>query len=395
MGMAEQLKEKMEPGRSKRGAVEPAKKEKKEREKNPIPVTLAGMDSQKIEGVLQLYKPMLANVLMGAIPPERMIQISTRIIADNDALKACSTRSIIGAVLSAALIRLDPTPELGLVSFIPRKGKCCFDIGYQGWVALILRNPMVSHIYAYTVREGDRFEVQLGLQPNILHIPNLDKPGELKYVYAVAHLSNGQTLFRYLNKAQVEARKNKSEAKDSSYSPWNHPVLVEEMWAKTALKVIRKFIPVDPESKVSTALAVDERSINPESIDIEAKTVKGQGPVEDADFTDVTQGNGVKKPTEAPANGQTGESGKAETSEPDEPKADERFLKALEVHRKKITELRGEAYWNDLPGTFGLESFSEVTKAEQDRVLADLCKITNEALKANQQNRTNGQGSIL
>ncbi len=387
MGMAEQLKNKMEPGRSKPGPEEPAKKEKKEREKNPIPVTLAGMDSQKIENVLQLYKPMLANVLMGAIPPERMIQISTRIIADNDALKSCSTRSIIGAVLSAALIRLDPTPELGLVSFIPRKGKCCFDIGYQGWVALILRNPMVSHIYAYTVREGDRFEVLLGLQPAILHIPNLDKPGELKYVYAVAHLSNGQTLFRYLNKAQVEARKERSEAKDSKFSPWNHPVLVEEMWAKTALKVIRKFIPVDPESKVSTALAVDERSINPEAIDIEARTVKFQGPAEDADYTDITQGNGARTPAEASPNGQTGESEK--------PELDERFLKALEVHRKKITEARGEAFWKELPGQFGLESFEEVPRSEQERMLRDLSIITNEALKAQQQTQANGQGSIL
>ena len=398
MGMAEQLKDKMEPGRDKPGPQEPAKKEKKEREKHPIPVTLAGMDSQKIEGVLQLYKPMLANVLMGAIPPERMIQISTRIIADNDNLKACSTRSIIGAVLSAALIRLDPTPELGLVSFIPRKGKCCFDIGYQGWVALILRNPMVSHIYAYTVREGDRFEVQLGLQPNIIHVPNLDKPGELKYVYAVAHLSNGQTLFRYLNKAQVEARRDRSEAKDSKFSPWNHPVLVEEMWAKTALKVIRKFIPVDPESKISTALAVDERSINPDSIDIEAKTVKGQGPVEDADFTDVTQGNGNGDKNHgagAPANGQPSGSAEKADGDPGKPEPDERYLKALQVHRQKIIELKGEQFWNNLPGQFDLESFEEVPSADQEQTLMDLAKITNEALKTKQRNQTGEQGSIL
>jgi recombination protein RecT len=394
-GVAEQLKNKMEPERGKPGSDEPAKKEKKE--KNPIPVTFAGMDSQKIEGVLQLYKPMLANVLMGAIPPERMIQISTRIIADNDDLKACSTRSIIGAVLSAALIRLDPTPELGLVSFIPRKGKCCFDIGYQGWVALILRNPAVSHIYAYAVREGDKFEVRLGLEPNIIHVPNLDKPGDLKYVYAVAHLTNGQTLFRYLNKAQVEARRDRSEARDSKYSPWNHPVLREEMWAKTALKVIRKFIPVDPESKVSTALAVDERSIMPEAFDLETKTVKMQGNVDDVNFTDVPEGNGNgdKKSGEGPADGQSATSQENGAGNPGKSAPDERYLKALEVHRQKIIELKGEKFWNDLPGQFGLESFTEVPAADQEQTLLDLSKITNEALRANQRAQNGQQGSIL
>ena len=87
-------------------------------------------------------------------------------------------------------------------------------------------------------------------------------------------MSNGQQVFRYLNQDQVEARRNRSEAKDSKYSPWNDKVLVEEMWAKTAIKVLRKFVPITLESRVATAMAVDGQSVMPEAIDLDKKTVK-------------------------------------------------------------------------------------------------------------------------
>ncbi len=395
-GVAEQLKGKMRPEGAGPAKAEPAASGKKER--STIPVTLAGMDSHGIERILRLYEPMFANALMGAIPPERIIQISTSIIAESDNLKTCSTRSIVGAVLSASLVRLDPTPELGLVYFIPRKGKCCFEIGYQGWITLMLRNPNVSHIYAYCVREGDKFEVRLGLEPNIIHIPNLDKPGALKYVYAVAHLANGQRVFRYLNQAQVEARKERSEAKGSTYSPWNDKVLVEEMWGKVGIKVLRKFIPVDLESRVSTANLLDGRIVTPEVFDLEKKSVKiDPKEAEDADFTDVPQGNGTggKDPKDATSNGQTAEQPEGANGDPGKPEPDERYLKALEVHRHKIIELKGEQFWKDLPGQYGLESFEEVPSADQERMLLDLSKITNEALRAKQRNQAGDQGSIL
>lgn len=381
MGVAETLKDKMRPNGSGESAASGEPPAAGKKQKSGVPVTMAGMDAHGIERILRLYEPMFANALMGAIPPERIIQVSTNIIAENNDLKTCSTRSIIGAVLSASLVRLDPTPELGLVYFIPRKGKCCFEIGYQGWVALMLRNPNVSHIFAYCVRDTDTFEVRLGLEPDILHVPNLDKPGELKYVYAVARLTNGLHVFRYLNKAQVEARRDRSEAKDSKYSPWNHAVLVEEMWAKVGIKVLRKFIPVDTESKVGTAMALDGRSVTPEVFDLERKAVRiDPREAEEADFTvEPKSGNGDKK--EAAAEGPV--------------KADERFLKALAVHRKKIIELKGERYWNDLPGQFGLTSFEEVELTGQERMLMDLSRITNELIKSRQNGKNGEQGSLI
>lgn len=396
MGVADQLKDKMRPEGAGGG---PAKADSAggRKEKSAIPVTLAGMDSHGIERILRLYEPMFASALMGAIPPERIIQISTSIIAESDNLKTCSTRSIIGAVLSASLVRLDPTPELGLVYFIPRKGKCCFEIGYQGWITLMLRNPNVSHIYAYCVREHDKFEVRLGLEPSIIHVPNLDNPGALKYVYAVAHLANGQRVFRYLNQAQVEARKDRSEAKDSKYSPWNDKVLVEEMWGKVGIKVLRKFIPVDLESRVSTANLLDGRVVTPEVFDLDKKSVKiDPKEAEDVDFTETTKENGAggKKAAEASANGQAAEQ-KGGNGNGAQAEVDERYLKALEVHHQKIVELKGEKYWNDLPGQYGLENFTEVPADEQERMLTDLAKITNEALRAKQRNQTGEQGSIL
>jgi len=381
MGVAETLKDKMRPNGSGEPAASGESTAAGKKQKSGVPVTMAGMDAHGIERILRLYEPMFANALMGAIPPERIIQVSTNIIAENNDLKTCSTRSIIGAVLSASLVRLDPTPELGLVYFIPRKGKCCFEIGYQGWVALMLRNPNVSHIFAYCVRDTDTFEVRLGLEPDILHVPNLDKPGELKYVYAVARLTNGLHVFRYLNKAQVEARRDRSEAKDRKYSPWNHAVLVEEMWAKVGIKVLRKFIPVDTESKVGTAMALDGRSVTPEVFDLERKAVRiDPREAEEADFAVEPNGsNGDKK--EAAAEGPA--------------KADERFLKALAVHRKKIIELKGEPYWNNLPGQFGLTSFAEVEPAGQERMLVDLSRITNELIKSRQNGKNSEQGSLI
>ena len=391
MGMPETIKNKLRAPDEKPNA--PALDPNGKKGKSPIPVTMAGLDSHKITGVLKLYEPMFATALMGAIPPERMIQVTTSIIAENDALKACSTKSIIGAVLSASIIGLDPTPELGLVYFIPRKSKCCLEIGYMGWLNLMYRNPNISHIYAYCVRENDQFEVRLGLEPRIDHVPNLDKPGPLKYVYAVAQLSNGQQVFRYLNQDQVEARRNRSEAKDSKYSPWNDKVLVEEMWGKTAIKVLRKFVPITLESRVATAMAVDGQSVMPEAIDLDKKTVK----VTESDISEATVINETQT-----ANGSTPKTnGQTEPPPNEPPNAEksahrERFLKALEVHRKRITELKGESYWKDLPGRFGYESFEEVEEAGEEQCLIDLSAISRDLQKAAAQNGgKTEQGSLL
>jgi recombinational DNA repair protein RecT len=46
--------------------------------------------------------------------------------------------------------------------------------GYRGLIVLARRSGEISNIYAEAVYEGDRFEVELGLTPKLLHVPNYD-----------------------------------------------------------------------------------------------------------------------------------------------------------------------------------------------------------------------------
>ena len=110
-----------------------------------------------------------------------------------------------------------------------------------------------TRIRARFVLEGERFEVAEGLNPDIIHVPDLElEPtwDNLKAVYVVAHYPDGNSDFVVVRKKDIEKRRNNSDAwkRNSKKSPWGQwPV---EMALKTGIRyaISRGLVYLDEQS---------------------------------------------------------------------------------------------------------------------------------------------------
>lgn len=224
--------------------------------------------AEKMAELIQKMTPELARALPKHLTGDRMARIVLTAIRINPQLAECTQASFLGCVLSCAMLGLEPNTPLGLAYLIPRKNnknggklECSLQIGYQGMIDLA-GNAGVN-VFAYSVREGDAFRFQLGMEPNIWHTPSDAADRESKpitHVYAVAVLADGRRNFTVLTLAQVLARRDRSPAKDSG--PWVTDF--EPMCLKTAVRAHFKWMPKSTEKAATVArgLAIEEAQEN-------------------------------------------------------------------------------------------------------------------------------------
>jgi recombination protein RecT len=169
--------------------------------------------------------------------------------------------SVLLAAMQAAAIGLEPNTPTQDCWLTPRKNKGTMEaqlsIGYRGYLRLARRSGTVRTIYAEVVRQGDEFHWERGLEQDVLrHVPG-DGTGELTHCYAVARYTNGGYSFIVLDRAQVEARRARSDSWRSAqaFSPWT--TSPEAMWRKSAIRALVPFL--SPE--FAAAVAVDERPL--------------------------------------------------------------------------------------------------------------------------------------
>ena len=165
----------------------------------------------------------------------------------NPELLSCDPKSFLAAGVTSAQLGLEPNDPRGLAYLIPyndkRRGKIVnFIIGYRGMMDLARRSGQVSAINAFCVYRQDTFSYQLGLAPTLHHEPgdHDENPADLTHVYAVAKVG-GEPQFVVLTRRQVEKARSSSRGADSPYSPWT--TNTAEMWCKTAIRRLCKFLP--------------------------------------------------------------------------------------------------------------------------------------------------------
>ena len=235
---------------------EPSKSETKKQEvevkQQAQPMSLI----QKFNSHLDSYKASILPDLLKKhnIEPAQFVQIVLSEIKKNPKLQSAfqeNPSSMFASILAGAEIGLIPSDMLGEFYLIPRKidGKMTVTplIGYKGLVNVILRSGEVTKVHTECVFEGDEFQPIYGLEPNIIHKPNFDKPRNsktLKFVYAVAKLRSGDYQFTVLSKSDI--------TKITSLSRYNNALYFNDekdpnMWMvrKTALIQLSKMLPKD------------------------------------------------------------------------------------------------------------------------------------------------------
>ena len=221
------------------------------------------------------FKKQLALAVPKHLNADRMARIAATEVRKNKALLNTEPTSFLGSVMQAAQLGLEPGSALGQAYLVPYGNQCQLIIGYKGMIDLARRSGQVLSLNAYAVREGDDFSFQLGLKPDIHHVPSLEadrikKP--ITYVYAVATLQGGGYQFEVMSRAEVEAVRAKAKSKNI----WN--TYFEEMAKKTVIRRLFKYLPVSIEAReITNADAKREagEKVEPDDvINIEAVSVE-------------------------------------------------------------------------------------------------------------------------
>jgi len=238
-------------------------------------------------GLIRRMEPQIRKALPSVITPERFTRIVLTALSSNPKLQACTPMSVMGAMMQAAQLGVEPNTPLGQAYLIPYGGLCQFQLGYKGLIDLAYRSGEVSSIQAHEVHENDTFEYEYGLEPKLRHVPAQTDRGPVTFYYAVLKLKNGGVGFEVMSRDDVETFARK-KSKAYNNGPWKTDF--DEMAKKTVLKKVLKYAPLKTE--FARAVASDES----------VKTMKMDEPADmlDAPNEIYTIENEPDKPEEVP-----------------------------------------------------------------------------------------------
>lgn len=222
----------------------------------------------------------IKKALPSVITPERFTRMVLSALSVNPKLAACTPKSFLGAMMSAAQLGLEPNTPLGQAYLIPYKNKGVdevqFQIGYKGLIDLAYRSGEVEVVQSQVVHENDEFECQYGLEPKLTHKPADKDRGEPIKVYAVFKTKSGGYGFEVMSMDDVRKHAEQySQAYRSSFSPWKTNFL--EMAKKTVLKRALKYAPLKSDfvraivqdETVKTEISEDMYSVNDDLVYID------------------------------------------------------------------------------------------------------------------------------
>jgi recombination protein RecT len=198
-------------------------------------------------------KKQFSSTLPSHVSPAKFMRSAVTAVQNTPDLQECEVNSIISSCQKAAVDGLIfDGREAAMVTFNKKIGnKWVKEAQYMPMVAGILKKArnsgQISAISAHVVYQNDQFDYELGLEPKLTHKPVIDgEPGELRCAYAIAKLKDGSTQFEVMTRPQIEEIMKSSKAgwDDKAQQPrgiWKK--WESEMWRKTALKRLAKYLP--------------------------------------------------------------------------------------------------------------------------------------------------------
>ena len=210
----------------------------------------------------QLKVMTLAAALPKHVSPDRMIRLACTEFAKNPLLQKCTPVSVFGAIIQASQLGLE-IGVLGQAYLVPYRNKksnayeAQFIPGYKGLISLARRSGEVTSIETNIVYANDRFDLKLGLETSVEHVPNLDGDrGAPRLVYGVAKFRDGGHHFEWMTMGDVN--KIRARSKASSNGPWVTDY--EQMVRKTVIRRMANYLPmsIELQQAIQISDATDE-----------------------------------------------------------------------------------------------------------------------------------------
>jgi recombination protein RecT len=220
---------------------------------NSVSNAVATQENTGPGALVEAYRADLAQVMPSHVKPDMWVRLAVGALRRDPKLAAAAannTGALMGALMYAARLGLEPGTEQFYLRPIKRKGQ--FEVqgipGYQGIIELIYRAGAVSSVIVEVVRQQDIFRYVPGRDERPVHEIDWDAEdrGPLKLAYAYAIMKDGATSkVVVLNKHHIARAKDASDGVDSEYSPWRNDE--EAMWLKTAARRLSKWVPTSAE----------------------------------------------------------------------------------------------------------------------------------------------------
>lgn len=195
----------------------------------------------------------LARVATSALKPTDLVNMTLTAAARNKDILMCTPSSIIGALVTSALLGIRPGGLMGRGYLVPRRNKhnnnaleLCFDPGWRGLVDIARRPGKIRRIEAHVAYEAEDFEVTRVPFTTISHVPRGDlkeadtTPMKVRAAYAVCEFIDGAIQTEVVWKRDLD-KIRKLGAGNGPWSTW-----YEEMARKTAVRRLCKYLPFDP-----------------------------------------------------------------------------------------------------------------------------------------------------
>jgi len=234
----------------------------------------------------------LAAVAGKYLAPERMLRLCVNAVKRTPLLAHCDPQSVLGAMMSAAALGLEPNTPQQSCFLIPYKRRvkvgdvwtviyeCQFQIGARGFVNLAYRSPQIRMMVADAPHEHDLFEHEIGSNTFLRYRKTLGglRGGLLGAFSYVRFESNAESVcllpldevykirarseawrnaMREVENATSDAERARAQAKLDE-TPWM--AWTDDMASKSALKKHAKQLPLAGTDAMTTAASLDDAS---------------------------------------------------------------------------------------------------------------------------------------
>lgn len=232
--------------------------------------------ADSLSNQIQTMSPQFQLALPKHIDVSKFIRVAQTVIKTNPALQKCTPTSIYAGLLKCAQDGL--YIDGSTAALVPFGDTAQYMVMLQGILTKIRNSGLVSSIMPEIVYENDTFEYYIDENgKHFKHVPNFDgERGEIKLVYSVAKLKDGDVFVEVMSKADVEKVRQSSRSKNSG--PW--VTWWSEMAKKTVVRRQAKYLPnsTDLESmfKSDDDIEASSREVSPPVKQIQAPPEKNK-----------------------------------------------------------------------------------------------------------------------
>jgi len=221
-------------------------------------------DKRTVAQWFEVYHGEIETQLGKTLDPDAFIRAALSTIRQSPQLQKADYASVLGSVMLAAQLHLEIGPALGHFYLTPRtitrdgisRVECVPIIGYKGYCELAYRTGQIDVIGAFVTREGDRYEEGANSERGKFYDwepLDDDDTREPNAVIAYAKIRGAAaTNWTRLTRRKIEERRPSHWAK----TPWGQSSTVEQMWLKTGVRDLAKFLPMSTD--LGQALGADE-----------------------------------------------------------------------------------------------------------------------------------------